>query len=373
MLHYISDNYYLLVALAGLWMLLNISAHISRESVRMTRFAVVLLLLNSILIHVEMWLGNLPTFSIWRPMLAALIYIFNPMIMVFIIQIITPERKKHYWLLLPLLINVPVCLSSQWTHLVFFYHPKNYYAGGLLPMWPYYVFAFYVVVFLVRCWQMFHRSGGRERMMIPFIVFSGTAGVVLAIVTQSTSDYSGLFATELLLYYLFLYIQMARIDPLTHLQNRQSYIRDIREKAGSITAVVSADMNELKWVNDTQGHDAGDAALQTVATCLFDNRGGSGTVYRTGGDEFLILYYEKDADKIRAHVEAMRGAMAKTPFTCAFGCAIRQEGETVEAAEVRADKEMYEDKARMKAAILAQGGTLHDRQDSPAPTRAESR
>lgn len=368
MLAYISNNYFLLVALAGLWLLLNISAHVDRTGVHMTKYAVVLLLLNSIFTHVELWTQTFPTLSLWRPMMTALVYIFNPLILVFIIQIITPVKKKQYWLLIPLLVNVPVCLTTQWTHLVCFFSPENKYQGGLIPRWPYLVFAFYVVVFLLRSWQTFRRSGGREQVMILFIVFSGVGGVALAVLTGGSSDYSALFTAELLLYYLFLYIQKARVDTLTGLQNRQSYIRDLRKKAGSITAVVSVDMNELKWINDSRGHDAGDAALETVATCLFEHRGSSGTVYRTGGDEFLILYHEKEPDKVLSYVAEMRAAMAETPYTCAFGCAFRQPGEIVDATEARADKEMYADKARLKAEALARGETLHPRTDDAEET-----
>jgi len=52
-------------------------------------------------------------------------------------------------------------------------------------------------------------------------------------------------------------------------------------------------MNDLKKINGTQGYDAGDKALKTVAECLTPNRLRNKKVYRIGGDEFAIFYLNK--------------------------------------------------------------------------------
>ncbi|MCR4961476.1 MAG: diguanylate cyclase [Lachnospiraceae bacterium] len=68
-----------------------------------------------------------------------------------------------------------------------------------------------------------------------------------------------------MIYYLSLYVLTAKEDTLTHLLNRQCYYADSEKEKDMITAVVSVDMNDLKKINDTHGHDAGDKALKTVA------------------------------------------------------------------------------------------------------------
>ena len=55
-------------------------------------------------------------------------------------------------------------------------------------------------------------------------------------------------------------------------------------------------MNELKWINDTRGHEAGDAAIKAVADCLMQGAGVSKHAYRVGGDEFVLLYVDKDEE-----------------------------------------------------------------------------
>lgn len=85
---------------------------------------------------------------------------------------------------------------------------------------------------------------------------------------------SELFASLLIIYYLSLYVLTAKEDTLTQLLNRQCYYADMEKMADKITAVVSVDMNDLKKINDSQGHDAGDKALKKVAECLGKSKQG---------------------------------------------------------------------------------------------------
>ena len=156
---------------------------------------------------------------------------------------------------------------------------------------------------------------------------------------------------------------MAKSDPLTGLMNRQSYYQDMETLDGSITGTASIDMNELKYLNDTFGHSAGDEALKTVSKCLLDNRIKGELIYRVGGDEFIILYTGSTEEEIVKNLEAMKATLAKTNYTCAFGYSMKEKGESVEAAVLRADKEMYYDKSAQKRAVLERGGRLHRRKD----------
>ena len=73
--------------------------------------------------------------------------------------------------------------------------------------------------------------------------------------------------------------------------NRQCYYADINNDKDKITAVASVDMNDLKKINDSQGHAEGDKALYTVATCLVQGNLSKKHIYRVGGDEFVILVF----------------------------------------------------------------------------------
>lgn len=90
-------------------------------------------------------------------------------------------------------------------------------------------------------------------------------------------------------------INSAYNDELTGLYNRRSYEDDLAKlKASPITAdmvYISFDVNGLKVVNDTLGHEAGDELICGAADCMTFAFGTYGKVYRTGGDEFQAILY----------------------------------------------------------------------------------
>jgi len=87
----------------------------------------------------------------------------------------------------------------------------------------------------------------------------------------------------------------ARSDTLTGLGNRRAFQEDLsalidqRNRTGSNFALLAFDLDGLKQINDQRGHANGDAYIRNVAACMRDEVGASGTVYRTGGDEFMAL------------------------------------------------------------------------------------
>ena len=80
-------------------------------------------------------------------------------------------------------------------------------------------------------------------------------------------------------------------DTLTGLPNRRPLERDLRAMLGRERggALMMVDIDKFKFVNDTMGHDAGDAMLQRMASLMRHALCGAGELYRLGGDEFVIL------------------------------------------------------------------------------------
>ena len=87
----------------------------------------------------------------------------------------------------------------------------------------------------------------------------------------------------------------ARTDNLTGLSNHRAFHDDLaaeidrRNSTGSVFSLMAIDLDGLKAINDTRGHQAGDAHLVRLAGALRTSTGAAGKVYRTGGDEFMIL------------------------------------------------------------------------------------
>ncbi|MCM1055508.1 MAG: GGDEF domain-containing protein [Bacteroides sp.] len=141
--------------------------------------------------------------------------------------------------------------------------------------------------------------------------------------------------------------RFAFFDYLTHIYNRNALERDMpkadSEKKGYY---VIADLNDLKIVNDTVGHSAGDEMLQSFAEILSEAAGSSGRVYRQGGDEFAVLY-DQAVEPFLQRLSELCGThndLRSVPISYAVGyCRLSEEG-FVDTA----DKMMYENKRKMK-------------------------
>ena len=115
--------------------------------------------------------------------------------------------------------------------------------------------------------------------------------------------------------------QLAHIDTLTQLPNRQSCTEELNELREEMptteVVVVIFDINGLKVVNDTYGHLAGDELIQGAATCITASYGKHGHVYRVGGDEFIAILYcteeelEEAATRFDWEVQNWRGQRVK--------------------------------------------------------------
>lgn len=82
--------------------------------------------------------------------------------------------------------------------------------------------------------------------------------------------------------------------------SRQAFDRDVSKyldkHKGEPSVGALIDSDDLKYINDLYGHDAGDAVLKTFAKVLEDNSGQLGKVCRNGGDEFCRLFEADDND-----------------------------------------------------------------------------
>lgn len=154
---------------------------------------------------------------------------------------------------------------------------------------------------------------------------------------------------------------LAYSDSLTGVENRNSYDQRVEEllekKTKKTLAVIMCDVNNLKQMNDIEGHHVGDQLIQASAEIICDSFGVYGTVYRVGGDEFRVLIEDNNASECyrqgrRAFHEKMRHYNQHYPFkiSIAHGVAycvnITKEG--IERAEQEADQAMYENKRYIK-------------------------
>lgn len=140
--------------------------------------------------------------------------------------------------------------------------------------------------------------------------------------------------------------RFAYIDYLTHIYNRNAFERDITNRKDDEGYYLIADLNDLKIVNDTIGHSAGDEMLQGFAALLVAVAGDNGKVYRQGGDEFAILYYGNVSQLLHSLEDAcqIHNESNHIPISYAIGYCELSDSDFIDSA----DKMMYADKRRKK-------------------------
>ena len=160
--------------------------------------------------------------------------------------------------------------------------------------------------------------------------------------------------------------QLAFYDPLTGVANRRLLRERLAHAMASGTrhgrygAVLMLDLDYFKAVNDSHGHDAGDALLMQVAGRLIASVRQSDTVGRTGGDEFVVLLESlnrerpaslHEADRIAEQIRSVLqegydlDAMVGFRATCSIGVTLFQgTGQSVDDVIKQADLALYEAK-----------------------------
>jgi diguanylate cyclase (GGDEF)-like protein len=152
----------------------------------------------------------------------------------------------------------------------------------------------------------------------------------------------------------------ASVDGLTGASNRVMFEDRMAQglarqrETGTDVLVAVIDLDHFKTINDTYGHDQGDAALRWVATRLCDAVGPNGMVGRLGGDEFAVVS-EVGVCGVHQQLEAIRQAAAgfAPAFSVSVGAAFAEPGDDVRTLLRRADALMYADKASGRHARAA--------------------
>lgn len=154
-------------------------------------------------------------------------------------------------------------------------------------------------------------------------------------------------------------IQASLKDPLTGAGNRialeQGLIREteLSRRHEQALSVIMLDMDHFKALNDTYGHQAGDAALKAVALLLREQLRNVDMVFRFGGEEFVLVLSNTGseaaavvAERIRASVQTLCLLVGDKPvrLSASLGCATFRPIESHEELLKRADEALYQAK-----------------------------
>ena len=152
---------------------------------------------------------------------------------------------------------------------------------------------------------------------------------------------------------------LAHKDALTGVGSKLAYDQQVSKLTEEMAQgnarfrIVMVDMNGLKQLNDTYGHEKGNEAIRRTCSLICDVFKHS-PVYRFGGDEFVVVIRERDYDDIEELVKQFNTSAEATEgqpwekVNAAIGYALYAGEDTVEDVFRRADHIMYEQKKEMK-------------------------
>lgn len=148
--------------------------------------------------------------------------------------------------------------------------------------------------------------------------------------------------------------RQASTDPLTGLANRRAFLkalaRRIAAQPAERGALVFLDLDNLKPLNDRDGHEAGDAALRATARLLRDGSGPGDIAARFGGDEFILWMAGADAEAATIRAAALTRAAHDLPpsraprFSLGIAAWDPASRESTERLLARADAALYDAK-----------------------------
>lgn len=162
--------------------------------------------------------------------------------------------------------------------------------------------------------------------------------------------------------------RIAVTDRLTGLYNRtkldEVFANELAraERYGKSLAVILADIDKFKSVNDTYGHQVGDSVLSEFAAIVRKLVRDTDTPGRWGGEEFLVICPHADLNGAHILAERIRATVAGHSFsvvgqkTCSFGVASYRPGDTAETIVKRADEALYEAKQNGRDRVALERG-----------------
>lgn len=150
----------------------------------------------------------------------------------------------------------------------------------------------------------------------------------------------------------------AQTDPLTGCFNRRA-LDELQGRIGQRSGlVVVLDLDKLKPINDTLGHEAGDAAIQFAAQCFKALLRTHDHLFRTGGDEFVVVAFNLPLQLAERRFERLRETLRSyrleggepCPLSASYGFAEFNEAQPLELALTLGDYAMYARKRARGAA-----------------------
>lgn len=296
-------------------------------------------------------------------------YTFTPMTAGVLIMLMQEHNKKSRYLYVIFIVNAVVQIISAFTGWMVVIDNQHYYSHG--PLYPLYM-AFYLVMILILMVKMFGYGKSfkkQNRGSLYAIIVLLCVGIGLQELSGWNCRVAYLAATFVVTFLYIHYSEFSQLkldeklteqqlklsnDPLTGVLSRFAYldvINTYKNCPPDNMSVFLIDINGLKVVNDSLGHEAGDELICGAAECIEVSIGRKGQTFRIGGDEFVVFanmtkkQVESALLELEHETEQWSGTKVdKVSMSVGYALAKEYKGYSIEELVKEADKGMYEQK-----------------------------
>ena len=272
-------------------------------------------------------------------------YSLRPVAVLGFLLVIWPLDKKVWYLWVPVILNAVLYSTALvYPDLTFGYHENYHFYRGPLGRTMFVLCVLYMIqiLYMIRVRFRDHRG----TMFVNYLCAAGCIGsMIVDVNTDGVTILSAVLISSMT-FYLFLRTQGTDHDPLTQLWNRLVFYEDCNTRKNQINGVASIDMNGLKLMNDEQGHDAGDRALEAIGESLKRVMNRKISAYRIGGDEFMLLFYRCSREEMLQALDTLDRDVQAAGLSVAVGLAEATEAkEPIDELIRTSDQRMYQSKS----------------------------
>lgn len=276
----------------------------------------------------------------------------SPMIMVLIYDTgVSGKMSKMFYF--PQVINAVLSVLSLWNGWIFSVNSSNLYKRGPLFPTSLTIGFFYLLTLIVFSAKQQNKPNRRAETTFLTAAFLGIGSAVgLELFCDLNFMIWNVSSVSVVLYYLLLTTQKILYDSMTGTYSRVAYEKQM-EKLNSKhpCTIAMIDLNNLKRINDWNGHSSGDAAICSVTAAIIKNKFRHMKLYRYGGDEFVLVssrICEEEMHRVLKAAQRFCGSMSELPVSFSYGISVHRRGEDIYKAITLADEIMYRNKAVLR-------------------------
>ena len=289
--------------------------------------------------------------TIFRYISAGVGYAARPTILFLISKIAGRfNRRKNLFFVIPLLFCIFISIVSIFPMgkgIMFSFTAENKFIRGPLGFLSHIVcllYAFQIIFYSIKNTN----NSKFEPIVVIIMGIAATTATVMENRYKFDFMLSQVLISSIIFYYFFLHTQTYKRDTLTHFLNRRCFYLEINHQLKNKIILLSMDLNNLKFYNDTLGHSAGDRALKVSAEIMTDIFSKYAKLYRTGGDEFMAIFTKQELAFVEKLVDEFQAALLATEYRVACGIANYTPGDDIEKIITLCDERMYSHKVKLK-------------------------